>query len=132
MPNRAAAGGLSERRYMLKTIAVIVLVIWASDVAAQSRIEAEQIERGGPNVPIVWVVFTGINSASLASQGAELLTSTALDGVVGAGDDKAIITFWKPTQEPYIWASLVRCIDYFDSFMQNTGSACSIPRSQER
>lgn len=113
---------------MLKTIAVIVLVIWASDVAAQSRIEAEQIERGGPRPGTTWVMFTGISSSSLASEGADLLTSSGLSLADGT---HAIVTFWKPTQEPHIWADVVRCADYFDSFMRSIGSACHIPQSQD-
>lgn len=122
---------MREVKTISRFFAVFAVVFWANLLVAQSRIDAELIQQGGPNVPIEWVVFTGITSASLASQGADLIASTRFDGVDGVENNKAVITFWKPTQEPYILANLVRCIDYFDDLMQGTGSACSIPKLQE-
>lgn len=120
-------GCMSGEKIKLMLPAAFALVFWVSPVDAQSRIDAERTQ----NADIEWVVFTGINSASLARQGADLIASTGFDGVDGGENNKAVITFWKPTLEPYIWADLVRCIDYFDGLMQAAGSACSIPKSQE-
>lgn len=113
---------------ILGIVAIVHLAAWTNHASAQSIIEAERTERGGPDAPVMWVLFTGLNSSRLAQEGAELLASTALDWPDGT---KAIVTFWKPTQEPYIWANVVRCTDYFDNFMQSNGGGCSIPRVEE-
>ena len=115
-------------RHPLKLVALVYLTAWTNHAAAQSIIEADLIEQGGPRVSVVWDVFTGITSSSLAHEGAELMTSSALSWPDGT---QAIVTFWRPIQEPYIWANVVRCMDYFDSFMQSTGGVCSIPRAQQ-
>lgn len=104
------------------------LAIVATQATAQSRIDAERVERGGPPVSSMWGTFTGINSSSLAREGAELLTSTGLNWPDGS---QAIVTFWRPVQEPYTWANVVRCIDYFDVAMQSTGGVCAISRERQ-
>lgn len=109
-----------------KTIATLVILL-ASDVAAQSRAEVQVIEEFGPKASLAWGMFTGISSATLASEGADLVASTGFSWPDGR---QALVTFWRPTQEPYIWADTVRCVDYFDGSMQSTGGACYIPRNQ--
>lgn len=58
---------MREVKTISRFCAVFAVVFWANLLVAQSRIDAELIQQGGPNVPIEWVVFTGITSASLAS-----------------------------------------------------------------
>lgn len=108
------------------------VALGVSQAAAQSRIEAEMIRQGGPTVAYTWGTFTGINSASLANEGAVLVSSTALSL---PGGKQAVVTFWSTASLAYSWdratesdASIIRCIDYFDKFMQPEGAACSIAR----
>lgn len=111
------------------TIAVLFacVALGVSQAAAQSRIEAERIRQGGPTVAYTWRTFTGINSASLAHEGAVLVSSTAL----GLPDGKqTVVTFWSTASLAVDWGdgSIIRCIDYFDEFMQPEAAACSIAR----
>lgn len=115
-------------------LAVLSASLVASNAVAQSRVEAEMINQGGPTVEHEWSVFTGINSASLAREGAALLTAATLSFEVRPGDpeqQRAIVTFWSTQGLEVAWgdAPTIRCIDYFDQFMQPTGGACSIPRA---
>ena len=114
-------------------LAVLSAPLTASNAVAQSRVEAESINRGGPKVEHEWSVFTGVNSASLAREGAELLTAATLSFEIQPGDpeqQRAIVTFWSTQGLEVVWgdAPTIRCIDYFDQFMLPTGGACSIPR----
>lgn len=114
-------------------LAVLSASLIAGNAVAQSRIEAELINRGGPTVEHEWSVFTGINSASLAQQGAVLMAATTLRFDIqpsGPEQHRAVITFWSMQGLEAQWAdtSTVRCIDYFDQFMQPTGGACAVPR----
>jgi hypothetical protein len=114
---------------LIKVIALICLSLVSGQALSQSRVEIELIERGGPNISVVWNTFTGISSAILANEGAELLASNALSWPDGR---QAIVTFWATDNIPVKWsdAMTIRCIDYFNSSMQNLGGACSVPRSQ--
>ena len=114
-------------------LAALCVSLVASNAVAQSRVEVEMINQGGPTVEHEWSVFTGINSASLAQQGALLMAATTLNFYIQPGDPehhKAVITFWSMRGLEFQWAdaSTIRCIDYFDQFMQPTGGACSVPR----
>lgn len=114
-------------------LAVLSASLIASNAVAQSRIEAEFVNQGGPTVEHEWSVFTGINSASLAQQGAVLMAATTLSFDIQPGDPeqrRAVITFWSMQGLEVQWAeaSKIRCIDYFDQFMQPTGGACAVPR----
>jgi hypothetical protein len=114
-------------------LAVLSASLTASNAAAQSRIQVEMINQGGPTVDHEWSVFTGINSAKLAQEGAELLTAATLSFEIQPGDpeqQRAVVTFWSTQGLEIAWgdAPTIRCIDYFDQFMQPTGGACSVPR----
>ncbi len=115
-------------------LAVLSASLVASNAVAQSRIEVDLINRGGFKVEYEWSVFTGINSASLAREGATLLTAATLSFEVQPDEpeqQRAIVTFWSTQGLEIVWgdASAIRCIDYFDQFMQPTGGACHTPRS---
>jgi hypothetical protein len=119
-------------RYTIIFAAMVASLI-SGNALAQSRIAVEQINHGGSEVSHQWSVFTGINSASLAQQGAALIAATTLSFDILPGDPeqhRAVVTFWSMQGLEIQWAdtSTIRCIDYFDQFMLPTGGACSVPR----
>ena len=99
-----------------------------SQAGAQSRMDAERILQRGPSAGYLWVVFTGISSASIAQEKAIL---TASDALSLPGGKQALVTYWSTENLTVAWggSSIIRCIDYFDEFMQPAGAACSVPRA---
>jgi hypothetical protein len=63
-----------------------------------------------------WILDAQAESASLARTGWKFLDSTGLSWPDGR---QAIVTFWQSSA-----GDVARCIDYYDSNMQASGSIC--------
>jgi len=63
-----------------------------------------------------WILDTQAESAGLARTGWQFLGTTGLSWPDGR---QAIVTFWRSSL-----GDVVRCIDYYDSNLQTSGSVC--------
>ena len=69
-----------------------------------------------------WIIKPGLDSATLAVAGWELLESNGLSWPDGR---QAIVTFWVANSSDH---KMMRCISYFDSVMRQTGDACYVAK----